>query len=199
MLTDAEIDVVAQNHVGQASDVEVLYCEKRSNPDGIYFIANRLVDRYIGSGGFFVDRVSGEVWNFNSGQLFGKGLDYWLNWYAEGWRPGNYRLIVHDVKDPVRFARLLVKHSTTYLVREMENGVVWRRPVPYDENTVLQRLKTLPCTFGLRAELMSEVLPAVRNGLASVDYAHAGPMRKYSWRPEDNTAEQLGPQWEEPG
>jgi hypothetical protein len=98
--------------------------------------------RHIGDGGFFIERTSGEIWKFNSGQLSYEGLEYWLNWYAEGWRPGLYRLTLHDVADEHRFARLLVEQQVTYLLRELDHGAVWRLRVAYDEHTILKRLES---------------------------------------------------------
>ncbi len=93
MLTDEEIESIARAHVRKAyrPDCEILHREKRSAPDGVYFVANRRTDDpseiYLGIGGFFVSRETGEIWQFGSGQIFREGLDYWLKRYAEGWRP----------------------------------------------------------------------------------------------------------------
>jgi hypothetical protein len=39
---------------------------------------------YIGDGGFFVTRQTGEIWKFGSGQVSPQeGLDYWLKWYSK--------------------------------------------------------------------------------------------------------------------
>ena len=147
-----------------------------------------------------MDRATGEIWSFGSGQIVHEGLDYWLTWYADGWRPGNYQLVVHGVNNPSGFARLLVKHGVTYLVRAVEHGAVWRDSVDYDENTVLGRVKKLPCTFAMNAKQLSEMLPALRNDkLVDFDYSYIGTARKYDWRPENNAPDQMGPQWEEPG
>src|SRR5262245_21956897 len=136
MLSDDAIETIAIEHVRKnyPADCEILRREKQLEPDGIYFVANRPNENiYIGSGGFFVARASGEVWEFGSGQIFHEGLDYWLKWYAEGWRPGGYRLIVRKVKFPRRLAQLFVEHDLCYCMREVENGVVWIRQVKADE------------------------------------------------------------------
>lgn len=97
MLTDNEIEHIAETHVLKTypSDCEILRREKRSQPEGVYFEANHPahdpLEQYVGSGGFFVSRQTGEIWEFGSGQLFNEGLEYWLQFYAEGWRPGTYR------------------------------------------------------------------------------------------------------------
>jgi hypothetical protein len=60
MLSDDEIESIAQEHVRKnyPADCEILYRERRLEPDGIYFVANRRDphDFYVGSGGFFVAR-----------------------------------------------------------------------------------------------------------------------------------------------
>ena len=200
MLTDDEIEALAGEHVKRTypADCEILRTEKRSSPDGVYFVANRNTDGYIGPGGFFVDRVSGEIWSFSSGQIWHEGLEYWLKWYAEGWRPGWYRLTVRDVTDPHRFAKVLVEHRVTYLVRELEHGVVWKTRVGYDEDTAFRRIETLPCTFVMSADQLRLILTALRK-VAGFDYGYIDIPRKYDWRPENNTPDLLGPQWDEPG
>jgi hypothetical protein len=203
MLTDEEIEVVAQDHLKKAypADCEILHRQKRQEPDGIYFVATRPTDdfleSYIGDGGFFVARFSGEIWHFGSGQIFHEGLEYWLKWYAEGWRPGGYRLTVRETRDPLQFARLMVEHHVSYRVRELDHGVVWDRVAEYDEDLVLRRLTELPCTFLVAAEDLSAMFPTLKGGeIACFDYAPMETHRKYDWRPENNSPEQLGPQYE---
>jgi hypothetical protein len=90
MLTDEEIENIAQAHLRKSypQDCEILSRVKRSEPDGVYFVANRqadsLLNMYIGDGGFFVTRQTGEIWKFGSGQVSPQeGLDYWLKWYSK--------------------------------------------------------------------------------------------------------------------
>ena len=70
MLSDNQIEALAQQHLEKAYpvDCEILSRERRSNPDGIYFVANRRSENplnlYIGDGGFFVSRRSGAIWKF---------------------------------------------------------------------------------------------------------------------------------------
>lgn len=205
MLTDDEINALAQEHVRTTypPDCEIIHAEKRSNPDGIYFSANvRTGDPlrgYVGFGGFFVNRASGEIWTFGSGQIRNEGLEYWLNWYGEGWRPGSYRLVVRSVSEPHRFAQLLVEHELTYLVRELADGVVWKTQVAYDKDTVVQRLARLPCTFVMSATQLRALLPTLPKYIGRFDYTYIDDARKFDWRPENNTPDLLGPQWEEPG
>ena len=198
MLSDDEIEAIAQEHVRKnyPADCEILNRERRLEPDGIYFGANRRDphDFYVGGGGFFVARMSGEIWKFGSGQI--GDLDYWLKWYGEGWRPGKYRLIVRQLKFPRRLAHLLVEQGVSYYMREVESGIVWTREVAADEEAVLHRLKKLPCTLMVSADLLRAILPMVEaKGLANVEYSHIGEPQ-YDWRPENNTPEQLGPQWD---
>jgi hypothetical protein len=122
-----------------------------------------------------------------------------LKWYAEGGRHGLYRLTVREVHAPLQFARLLVGHGVWYLLRELEHGVVWDTPfVRYDEELILRRLKELPCSFLVHASQMSAMLPALKAGaIARFDYSPLdAPPKKYDWRPEKNTPEQLGAQFE---
>jgi len=140
MLSDDEIEAIAQEHVRKnwPADCEILQRERRLEPDGIYFVANRRApDFYVGSGGFFVARVSGEIWEFGSLQIAHEGLDYWLKWYAEGWRPGKCRLIVQQLKSPRRLAHLLVEQGVSYYMREVENDIVWIHEITADEEAVL--------------------------------------------------------------
>jgi len=203
MLSDDEIEAIAQEHVRKnfPAGCEILHRERRSEPDGIYFAADVANQRdlhfYIGSGGFFVARVSGEIWEFGSGQIVHEGLDYWLKWYAEGWRLGKYRLIIRKLKSPSQLAHLLVEQRVSYYMREVKNDIVWTHEVTADEEAVLHRLKKLPCTFMVSADLLRAILPLVEaKGLANVEYAYIGEPPKYDWRPENNTPEQLGPQWD---
>jgi hypothetical protein len=167
----------------------ILHRENWLEPNGIYYVANNsqeLLDQIIGAGGFFVSRVSGEVWHFGSDELIRhRGLENLLKWYAEGWLSGSYRLTVREVNDPFQFARLLVDHHVMYLVRELEHGVVWNRVAEYDEELVLHRLKKLPCTFIVTAEQMSAMLPKLKAGaIACFDYPFGGLTGKFDWRPE---------------
>jgi hypothetical protein len=202
MLSDDEIDAIAQKHVRKNHpDCEILHRERWLEPDGIYFVVNRLDEHgdlyYFESAGFFVARVSGEIWKIGYGQISHEDLEYWLKWYAEGWRPGKYRLIVQELKSPRRFAHLLVEQRVSYYMREVENDIVWTHEVTADEEAVLDRLKKLPCTFMVSADLLRVILPLVEaNGLAKVEYDYIGESPKYDWRPENNTPEQLGPQWD---
>jgi hypothetical protein len=76
------------------------------------------------------------------------------------------------------------------------NGIVWTHEVTADEETLLHRLKKLPCTFMVSADLLRAILPMVEaKGLANVEYSYIGHL-EYDWRPENNTPEQLGPQWD---
>ena len=200
MLSDDEIEVIAQEHVRKnwPPDCEIIHRERRLEPDGIYFVANRRDGPfYRGSGGFFVARVSAELWEFGSGQIVHEGLDYWLKWYAEGWRPGYYRLIVRQLKSPRRLAHLLVEQGVSYYMREVENDTFWTHEVTADEEAVLNRLKKLPCTFMVSADFLRAILPLVEaKGLATVEYSYISEPAIYDWRPENNTPEQLGPQWD---
>jgi hypothetical protein len=202
VLTDDAIDAIAQEHVRNTypPDCEILHREVRSDPDGIYFVANRRGDDpYVGSGGFFVTRVSGEVWTFGSGQIAGEGLDYWLRWHSEGWRVGEYRLTVLEVKSPDSFARLLHQRRVGYRFREVVHGTVWTREVAAHEEEILDRLAALPCTFLVSADDLRAILPVLRrDGLARVEYRYVGTAPGYDWRPENNTPDQLGPQWDWP-
>jgi hypothetical protein len=202
MLSDEEIEAVAQEYVRRAypANCSILHRENWLEPTGIYFMANyqEPLDQILGDAGFFVSRVSGEVWRFGSEDLGRhRGLENLLKWYAEGWRPGTYRLTVREVNDPFQFARLLVDRHVWYLVRELEHGVVWPRLAEYDEELVLHRLKKLPCTFIVMAEEMSAMLPRLKAGaIACFDYQFGGWTGKFDWRPEKNSPEQLGPQYE---
>ena len=103
MLTDEEIYRIAQTYVknNDPPDCEILSKEKINDPFGIYFTANKrtedLLQIYVGDGGFFVDGVTGEVFSLGSGHLVKEGLDYWLQYYKEGYRIGLYRLIITKV------------------------------------------------------------------------------------------------------
>src|SRR5262249_20085677 len=99
-----------------------------------------------------------------------------------------YRLTVQAVKDGARFARLLVAQQVSYLLRELEHGIVWERGVEYDEELILRRLGQLPCTFLVSADQMRALLHSLKEeAIATFDYAHAGTPRQYDWRPENNT------------
>jgi hypothetical protein len=205
MLTDHEIETLAQDFVatGFPKDCEILYSEPRTDPDGIYFIANRRTDNpkglYIGSGGFFVLRSTGEIWEFGSGQIWHEGLDYWLNWYAEGWRPGLYRFRIHHVDelDRLTLANAIVQAGATYLFREVAHGVVWVSNIRYDTPLILSRLQVLPCTFLLPADQVRAVVLALGTPrIAEVEYSLIGSIPRPDWRPENNRPEQLGAQYE---
>lgn len=203
MLSDREIEAIAQNHVRTTypENCEILYREGRTNPDGIYFGANvRTEDwsqKLVGDGGFFVTRESGEIWQFGSGQMVHEGLDYWLQFYAEGWRLGLYRLTLHKVMQAERLARLAVEEHLTYLIREVECNTVWHRWAKYDEDIVLRRIKTLPCTFIVSALELRKMMPKLRSEeIAVFEYSFAGGIKDYDSHPENNTQDQLGPQHE---
>jgi hypothetical protein len=205
MLTDQEIELVAQAHVSKIyphdDKVKIVYREKRSNPDGIYFCANRCTDDpldvYVGSGGFFVTRKSGEIWEFGSGQIVHEGLDYWLEWYAEGWRPGTYRFTVTQVKKRKLFAELLIKNQFSYQIREVECNTVWHRDVDYNEARILRRIRELPCSFRATGEQLKALIPVLKTeDIAIFDFSYIGDPSKYDWRPENNSADQLGPIYE---
>jgi hypothetical protein len=200
MLTDDEIDAIAQEHMRNtcAPDCEILHREVRSDPDGIYFMANRRGrDRYVGSGGFFVTRSSGEVWTFGSGQIFNEGLEYWLKWHAEGWRVGAYRLTVLEVKSLAAFARLLRERHVGYQLREVAHGAVWTREVAADLEEILDRLAVLPCRFLVSADDLRAILPILQSeNLAHIKYSYIGATPQYDWRPENNTPDMLGRQWD---
>ena len=209
MFTDEEIESLAEDHVRKTypADCEILSREKKSDPDGIYFVANRReVDpddwqkMYCGDGGFFVHRASGEIWGFGSGQIVHEGLDYWLKFHAEGWHLGPYRLTVREVADPRRFAQLVVKQHVRYLVRELDSGAVWKTYLDYDQNTVLRRLESLPCSFAMEAKQLRAILPVLlQENVADFDYCRIDAPKKYDWRPENNAPDLLGPQWDELG
>ncbi|HZF08033.1 MAG TPA: hypothetical protein VFE33_04505 [Thermoanaerobaculia bacterium] len=197
MLTDEEIERIAEAHVRDtySADCEILYREKRSAPDGVYFVANRRTDPYIGTGGFFVVRGTGEIWEI--GTSASRSLDDWLQWYDEGWRPGLYRLTLREVMEPRRFAGLMVRQGVSYLVREIECGTVWERMAAYDEKTVLWRIKSLPCHFIVTVDQLRAMRSKLESErIAAFEYTHAGAQKKYDWRPENNSPEQLLAQFE---
>ena len=104
MLTDAEMQDIANahaaEHYGVEWDAEALFTHL--DPRGAYYHAHKIgtpewVNQSIddrsrefitGDGGFFVHRGTGEVWHFDSTQVF--GLETWLQRYQAGWRPGWY-------------------------------------------------------------------------------------------------------------
>ncbi len=201
MLTDEAIDAIAQEHVRRWNPPgwKILRRDVRSNPDGIYFFASCDGGHYGGPGGFFVTRASGEVWTFGSGQIHGEGLDYWLNFYADGWRMGTYRLTVLAVESPTAFAQLLRQRRVSYQLREVAHATVWTRTVAAQLGEILDRLKTLPCTFLVSAEDLRAILPILKEDEpARVEYHYVGSRPRYDWRPENNTPDQLGCQWDSP-
>ena len=144
-----------------------------------------------------MSRQTGEIWEFGSGQLFNEGLEFWLQFYAEGWRPGTYRLTIRNVMKPGRFARLLVDQHVSYLIREIECNTVWERTAVYDEDLILRRTRNLPCSFPVTAVHLRAIIPDLESeGIAIFEYAHVGNPKKYDWRPENNTEDQLGPQYD---
>lgn len=203
MLTNREIDDIAQSHIEAKypQDCEILRREKHAAPDGIYFVANRRTDNpkdtYVGSGGFFILRSTGEIWEFGSGQIVYQGLEYWLQWYAEGWRPGIYRFRILNVTDPDRLADAIVQSGATYLFREIAHGAIWETRISYDIDLVQTRLKQLPCTFLLSVEEVRQILRVLDEfQIADVEYSHIGELPKQDWRPENNRPDQLGAQYE---
>jgi hypothetical protein len=204
VLTDDEIDAIAQEHVRSTYPPEsaILHREARSNPDGVYFVANhRSGEPYFGPGGFFVTRSSGELWTFGSGQIAHEGLDYWLKWradlHAEGLRPGMYRLTVLEVKSVAAFSRLLQQQGVSYRHREVAHGTVWTRWVAATIEEIHERLAAQPCTFLVSHEDVRTILPVLRREeLARVEYSYIGEPPRHDWRPESNTPDQLGRQWD---
>jgi hypothetical protein len=204
VLSDDEIDGIAQEHVRNTypPDCAILHREVRSDPDGIYFVANRRGgDPYLGPGGFFITRSSGELWTFGSGQLALEGLDYWLKWraelHAEGFQPGTYRLTVLQVTVAAAFARLLEKQGVSYRFREVAHGAVWTRWVTANMEEIAARLATLPCTFLVSHDVVRTILPLLRRDeIARVEYSYIGDPPRHDWRPDNNEPEQLGPQWD---
>jgi hypothetical protein len=203
VLSDSEIEEIAQNHVRATypENCEILSRQRRAKPDGIYFGANvgtkDISQMLVGDGGFFVNRESGEIWQFGSGQIFHEGLAYWLKFYAEGWRLGLYQLTLQRVMKPRRFANLIMKHRVEYLVREVECNTVWHRWTPYNEETVLRRIESLPCTFVVGPKELRKMIPQLQTaGIATFEYSFAGSHRDYDTHPENNTPDQLGPQYE---
>jgi hypothetical protein len=120
MLTDEQIETLAEQHLRKTypQDCEIVFRQQYRHPAGVYFVANRRCERerYLGFGGFFVNRTCGEIWTFGSGNIFHEGLEYWLNFHNEGWRRGLYRLVVKQVLRPQRFAALLLQSQVSYVV-----------------------------------------------------------------------------------
>ncbi|MEI8384295.1 MAG: hypothetical protein WCJ09_29580 [Planctomycetota bacterium] len=128
MLKDYVIDAIALDHVRKTCRCEILDRKIYSDPDGIYFFANfHGPAEHFGDGGFFITRSSGEIWEFGSHQIVSEGLDYWLQWYAEGWRPGTYRLKIMEVTSVTLLAKLLEEHGVSYQFRELAHGAVWTK------------------------------------------------------------------------
>lgn len=199
MLKDYAIDAIALDHVRKTCPrCEIMVREIYSEPDGIYFFANCYGPaEHIGGGGFFITRASGEIWEFGSYEIVSKGVDYWLQWYAEGWRPGTYRLKILEVASVASLAKLFEQHEVTYQFRELAHGTVWIKSVRANEEEIRNRIATLPCTFLVGADFLREVLPVLaKQELARVEYVYIGEGPKYDWRPENNTPNQLGLQWD---
>ena len=137
------------------------------------------------------------MWTLGSGQIVNEGLDYWLKWHAEGWRLGIYRLTVQEVKSVAALAGFLRQRSVRYQFREIAHGTVWTRRVVADVEEILDRLAILPCTFLVSADDLRAILTVLQRGeLARVEYSYIGDLPKYDWRPENNTPDQLGLQWD---
>jgi len=203
MLSDTEIEALAKQHLKETYpvDCEILSGRRLSNPDGIYFVANRRSenphDLYIGDGGFFVSRKSGAIWKFGSGHIVRGGLEDWLRFYDEGWRDGLYRLVVRQVRRPVRLAELFVQSHLSYVVLKLKHGVVRSRSIRYDEKTILQRIQQLPCSFSIRGVELRALIPTLESErVAVVEYSYIENPPTHDWRPEKYTADMLGPQWE---
>lgn len=199
MLTDEELDAVAEEFVRTAypSGWTIRSRETRSDPEGIFFVASPDGGSYGGPGGFFVTRASGEVWAFGSSQTRGDRLDYWLKLYADGWRFGTYRVTVTAVEDPAAFAELLRDVRVSYRFREVDQGAVWIKTVVAQLGEILDRLATLPCTFLLPVQELVAILSILEERkMACVDHDYIGVLPSYDWRPENNTPDQLGRQWD---
>jgi hypothetical protein len=192
MLTDAELDAIALKHIKERYSKSCEFGTRipYSKPDGIYYVAR---ESPVLSGGFFVRRKNGEIRSLGI-EVLHRGVQYWLDFYEEGWRLGLIRLVVQDVSHDVQFAELLVEKQIIYTVLELEYDVVWSRRVPYDMETVLRRIKSLPCSFLIPSVTFREILPALES-VASFDYSYADH-HGYDWHPEKYTPEQLGPQWD---
>ncbi len=199
MLKDYAIDAIALDHLRKTCPrCEILDRKIYSDPDGIYFIANcRGPGQHFGDHSFFITRSTGEIWEIRSYQILSNGLDYWLQWYAEGWRPGTYRLKIMEVTSVTVLAKLLEEHGVSYQFRELANGIVWTKWERANEEEIRIRIATLPCTFLVRADFLREVLPMLaKQKLARVEYVYIGQSPEYDWRPENNSTAQLGPQWD---
>lgn len=198
MLTDRQIETKARQYVRDyyPPDCRILSRVPYAEPDGIYFTANRRDDHpegpYLCMGGFFVVRRTGEMWSLGCQQE--DDVDYWLKFFSEGWTTGVYRLTIESVKSVTRVARLFVKHSLSYLVLEVEHGVVWRTLTDYTEEVASRRLRNLPAVCHIQGQDLREMLPELQE-LATCQYSEVKEFPECSWRPEDYSEEDLGPQW----
>jgi hypothetical protein len=176
MLTDEEIENIAQAHLRDTypRNWKIVHREKCSDPDGIYFRARdrRTGQGYEGDGGYFVVRQSGAIWKLDSAEVVSGGLGYWLKFYAEGWHKGPYRLTIHHVSDPVRFAELCASSVSDIRVRSDEDGV---KVVKCSKQVVLQLLQKLPCSFDLFVIQLRKLIPELEaEALALFEYAYCG-------------------------
>ena len=156
---------------------------------------NSADDTYIGSGGFFVCRSSGEIWQLGSGMIASEGVEYWLEYLAQGWKLGSYRLTIQDTSQPLLLARFLYKLNLEYVVLELEDKIVWQTRKIYTLDVIRDRLSNLPCSFTIDGQKLRGAVPEL-DRLAAYVYSPIEGPPQYDWRSEGYSESDLGPQWD---
>jgi hypothetical protein len=111
-----------------------------------------------------------------------------------------YRVLIRKIQDHRRLLERLDSFGLSYVIPEIECGVIWRVPKPYDKKVLNKRLaETSPVVFGYAGgagsvEHLSRLLVYEHCSLCEIDIEEYHQRRKTT-DPSKATPEDLEPEW----
>jgi hypothetical protein len=148
MITFEEARSIASKNI--PSDCEILPDSIIEKPYGWYFYhqskeyieTGNIKKMLVGSGGFVVEKESGEVVKFGSAYSLEKNFQV----YERG-LIGRKDLIILKVREINESVRLLNRLQMTYIEPEIAHGVEWKIPKLYNEKQIKEAISKLPFAF----------------------------------------------------
>lgn len=149
MIIFEEAKTIALNNIN--SDCEILLDSIIEKPYGWYFNyqskkyiqTGNISEMLVGSGGFLVEKESGNIINFSSAYALKKNFEI----YEKGFLRKSLDLSITKIFDQNESVRFLNRLHMTYTEFEIENGIEWKTPKTYNEKQIKKAISNLPCTF----------------------------------------------------
>jgi len=138
-----------------------------------YIRTRNELDILLGPGPNIIDKITGEIVSYGSAYSNEDAIEEYFKIklksepikkrYNDFNAKNIYKIIINSINRKHSLVNFMVKLKITYVIPEVENGVIWRISKPYTNNIVSARLNKLPIYFTMPGTKVIEFCNHVEN------------------------------------